>query len=77
MTDLYFLIHVVNSQFFNSTSKLVMSTETLTKETNAEVQTQPVTVKMKKRKGSKQFKAIYSFFMSFVYEISSSIFYER
>ena len=45
--ELYFLIPAVIAQIFNPTTEHVMSTEIQTKEANAEIETQPVTVEAK------------------------------
>ena len=48
--DLYFLIHAVNAQIFNSIAELVIPTGTLTKEPKAEIEIYPAIVEVKLRK---------------------------
>ena len=43
--DLYFLIPAITAQMFNPTAELVIPTGISTNEGNAEIETQPVTVK--------------------------------
>ena len=50
MIDLYFLIPTVTAQIFIPTAELVMPTGIQTNEANAEIETQPVTVKTKTSK---------------------------
>ena len=50
MIDLYFLISAVIAQIFNPTAEPAMLTGILTNETNAEIETHPLTEKTKVRK---------------------------
>ena len=43
--DLYFLIPAITAQMFNPTAELIIPTGISTNEGNAEIETQPVTVK--------------------------------
>ena len=61
ITDLYFLIPVINTQIFNPIAEVVMHIETPTNEANVETKTQLLTAKMKIRKSLKQFKVLYTF----------------
>ena len=66
MTNLYFLVPATNTQIFNPTSYLEISTGALTNEAKAEIKFQPLTTETKIIKSSKQFKDL-QFFMLFTY----------
>ena len=53
MINLYFLIPAINTQIFNPTSDLEISTGALTNEAKAEIKTQPLTAETKIIKYSK------------------------
>ena len=53
MINLYFLIPAINTQIFNPTSDLEISTGALTNEAKAEIKTQPLTTETKIIKYSK------------------------
>ena len=53
MIDLYFLIPTVITLVFKPTAELVMLTGKPSNEANTEIETQPVTAEIKRRKYSK------------------------
>ena len=50
MIDLYFLIPAISAQIFIPTAELVIATGTPTNETNAEIETHPLTTAKNERK---------------------------
>ena len=59
--DLYFLIPAITAQMFNPTAELIIPTGISTNEGNAEIETQPVTVKARIQHNLNIYMSSYTF----------------
>ena len=65
--NLYFLITAVIAQIFIPTAKLAIPTATPTNDTNAEIETQPLTAKINSKKIFKVVQSLTNLFMLFTH----------